>query len=199
LAENFQAQFKARGGNIVSNEAYQTEDKDFNAQITRIRTTNPGLVFLPDYYGTVSLIAKQLREQGVNAPLLGGDGWDGLVDNADDTVLNSFYSAHFAADAVDSTVETFVAAYRAKYNNETPTAFAGLGYDSLKLIADGIKAAGSTDSAAVKDAIAKISGKYVTGNIKFDAKRNPIKSAVILEIMKRDGKLVTVYNTTVNP
>jgi branched-chain amino acid transport system substrate-binding protein len=69
----------------------------------------------------------------------------------------------------------------------------------MMLVIDGIKAAGSFDSTAVKDAIAKISGPYVTGNIRFDSDRNPIKGAAILEIVKKDGKLVNTYKTTVNP
>ena len=45
----------------------------------------------------------------------------------------------------------------------------------------------------------KTNGAYVTGNLTFDAKRNPVKSAVMLEIVKQDGKLAPVYKTTVNP
>jgi branched-chain amino acid transport system substrate-binding protein len=67
------------------------------------------------------------------------------------------------------------------------------------LVADAIKAAGSFDSTAVKTALAKISGPYVTGNIRFDANRDPIKGAAILEIVSQGGKLSNAYKTTVNP
>jgi branched-chain amino acid transport system substrate-binding protein len=68
------------------------------------------------------------------------------------------------------------------------------------LVIDGIKAAGTFDSTAVKDAMAKLDGPYVTGNIRFDANRDPIKGAAILEIVKKDdGKLANAYKTTVNP
>ena len=62
-----------------------------------------------------------------------------------------------------------------------------------------LRAAGSFDSAAVKDAMVKLSGAYVTGNIRFDSNRNPIKGATILEIVRKDGILANVYKTTVNP
>ena len=63
-----------------------------------------------------------------------------------------------------------------------------------------ILAAGSTDSVAVRDALAASEGDYVTGHITFDEKRNPVKSAVMLELVKgADGKLTTVYKTTVQP
>ncbi|MDR1143703.1 MAG: hypothetical protein LBK77_05715 [Spirochaetaceae bacterium] len=69
----------------------------------------------------------------------------------------------------------------------------------MMLVADGIRAAGTFDTSAVKDAVAKLDGPYVTGNIRFDADRNPIKAVEILEIVSRDGKLVNAYKATVNP
>jgi branched-chain amino acid transport system substrate-binding protein len=47
--------------------------------------------------------------------------------------------------------------------------------------------------------MARTDGAFVTGNIRFDADRNPIKGAAILEIQERGGGLANVYRTTVNP
>ncbi len=171
---------------------------DFNAQVTRIRAVNPDVVYLPNYYNDVSLQAKQLRAQGIDCALVGGDGWDSLTDNAGDEMLNSFWSSGFAADTTDPKGVAFVRAFQAKYNREA-SQFAALGYDTMMLVIDGIKAAGSFDPTAVKNAMAKLSGSYVTGNIRFDSDRNPIKGAAILEIVKQGGKLVNVYKATVNP
>ncbi|MDR0654813.1 MAG: ABC transporter substrate-binding protein [Treponema sp.] len=198
LADSFRKQFQARGGRIAADEAYQTGDVDFNAQVTRIKAANPDVVYLPNYYNDVALQAKQLRQQGITCALVGGDGWDGLIDNAGDEVLNGFWSAGFAADTTDPRGQTFVKAYSARFN-KTASQFAALGYDTMMLVADGIKAAGTFDTAAVKTAMAKINGPYVTGNIRFDENRDPIKGAAILEIVNKDGKLVNAYKTTVNP
>ena len=198
LYENFKIAFEQGGGKVVAEESYSTGDKDFNAQLTKIKTTNPDVVYLPDYYGTVALIAKQLRAQGINAPIVGADGWDGIIDNAGDEVLNGFYSNHYAADSTDGKVVTFVNSYKAKYGS-TPVSFAALGYDCVYLLKDAMGAAKSADSTTLKDQLMKTNGAYVTGNLTFDAKRNPVKSAVMLEIVKQDGKLAPVYKTTVNP
>jgi len=198
LAESFRNQFRARGGQIAADEAYQTGDVDFNAQVTRIRAANPDVVYLPNYYNDVSLQAKQLRAQGINCALVGGDGWDSLTDNAGDEMLNSFWSSGFAADTTDPKGVAFVRAFQARFNRPA-SQFSALGYDTMMLVIDGIKAAGSFDSTAVKNAMAKLSGSYVTGNIRFDSNRNPIKGAAILEIVKQGGKLVNVYKATVNP
>jgi branched-chain amino acid transport system substrate-binding protein len=129
---------------------------------------------------------------------VGGDGWDSLVDNAGDEVVGGFWSSGFAADTTDPRGVAFVKAFQARFNRPA-SQFAALGYDTFMLVADGIKAAGTFDSTAVKDAMAKINGSYITGNIRFDSARNPIKGAAILEIVKKDGKLVNAYKATVNP
>jgi branched-chain amino acid transport system substrate-binding protein len=198
LADSFRNQFKAIGGQVVADEAYQSGDVDFNAQITRIKSANPDVVYLPNYYNDVSLQAKQLRDQGITCALVGGDGWDSLTENAGDEILNGFWSSGFASDTTDPSGVAFVTAFQARYNR-LASQFAALGYDTMMLVIDGIKAAGSFDPAAVKNAIAKLNGPYVTGNIRYDSDRNPIKGAAILEIVKKDGKLVNAYKTTVNP
>jgi branched-chain amino acid transport system substrate-binding protein len=198
LYENFKVAFEKADGKVTA-ESYGTGEKDFNALITKIRAANPDVVYLPDYYGTVALIAKQLRAQGIRAPIVGADGWDGLTENAGDEVLNGFYSNHYAADSTDVRVIAFVNSYRALYKT-VPVSFAALGYDSMYMLKDAILNAKSVDTAAVRTALEKTNGSYVTGNLTFDAKRNPIKSAVMVEIVKQsDGKLGLVYKSTVNP
>ena len=69
----------------------------------------------------------------------------------------------------------------------------------MMIVADAIRAAGTTEARAVRDAMARTDGNYVTGNIRFDENRNPIKGAAILEIQQVGGQLANVYRTTVNP
>lgn len=199
LTENFVAEFEAHGGQIVAKESYSTGEKDFNAQITKVKNQNPDVVYLPDYYATVALISKQLRAQGIDVPCVGADGWDGLTENAGDEVLNGYYSNHYAADSTDAAVVKYVTNFKAKYNRE-PTSFAALGYDSVYMLKDAIVKAGTdSDIAKIRDALEANEGDYVTGHLTFDAKHNPIKSAVMVEMIKKDGKLATAYKATVNP
>lgn len=199
LTDNFVTAFTANGGTIVAKESYSTGDKDFNAQLTKIKNAKPDVVYLPDYYGTVALIATQLRAQGITAPIVGADGWDGLTSNAGDEVLNGYYSNHYATDSTAPAVQKFVSAFKAKYNKE-PNSFAALGYDCVYMLRDAIVKAGSVDATAVRDALKTTNSDYVTGRLTFDEKRNPIKSAVMIEIVKgSDGKLTTAYKATVNP
>ena len=199
LKENFVKEFERLGGKVLATESYNTGDKDFNAQITKIKNVTPDVIYLPDYYGTVALIAKQLRAQGISTPIVGADGWDGLTENAGEEVLNGFYSNHYAIDSDSEAVKKFVAAFKEKYS-KVPNSFAALGYDSVYMLKDALVKAGKTDSAAVRDALEATNGDYVTGHLTFDEKRNPIKSAVMLQmVLGSDGRLSTKYNSTVNP
>ena len=199
LEENFVKAFEAGGGTVVARESYSTGDKDFNAQLTKIKNAAPDVVYIPDYYGTVALIARQLRMQGITTPIVGGDGWDGLAGNAGDEVLNGFYSNHYAVDSEVPAVQKFVSSFKTKYNS-APNAFAALGYDSVYMLRDAISKAGTLDVASVRSALEQTNGDYVTGHLTFDALHNPVKSAVMLELVRSgDGKLTSVYKTTVNP
>ena len=198
LMENFEKEFKAQGGSVVAKESYGTGDKDFNAQLTKSKAANPDVVYLPDYYGTVALIAKQLRAQGINTPIVGADGWDGLTENAGDEVLNGYYSNHYAEDSTSPAVQKFVKAFQKKYN-KAPNSFAALGYDSVYMLKDAMLKAGTTkDSEKIRAAYESTNGDYVTGHITFDAKRNPVKSAVMIKLVKKDGKLAAAYEATVD-
>lgn len=199
LMENFVEEFTSLGGEMVASESYITNDVDFNAQITKIKAANPEVVYLPDYYGTVSLIAKQLRAQGLDCPIIGADGWDGLVEDAGDEVVGGYYSNHYAADSTDPAVVKFIEGFKAKYNGRVPNSFAALGYDSMYMYKNAIEAAGTTDPAAVRAALEASEGDYVTGHIRFDEKHNPVKSAVMVKIYKDDaGALKVAYEATVD-
>lgn len=199
LTTNFKQKFEELGGTVVVAESYSTGDKDFNAQLTKIKATKPDVLFIPDYYSTVSLIAKQVRTQGMTIPMIGADGWDEITNNAGDEVLDCYYSNHYSPDANDTDVTEFVQKYKAKFNI-TPNALAALGYDATYILVEAIERAGSTDPEKIKEAMMETDKKYVTGNITFNEKRNPVKSAVMLKIVKgADGKLTTEYAGTVNP
>lgn len=197
LSKKFIDTLGTLGAEVVANESYNTGDKDLSTQIKKIKTSNPDVIFVPDYSNVIPDIAKQIKNNGISAPLLGADGWDGVTDNGGDELVGSYYSNHFSADANDPLVKVFVKVYQNKYNS-VPNAFAALGYDSFNILAQAIQSAGSTEADKIKDSLKNTNGKFVTGNIRFDENRNPRKSAVMLKIDKgNDGKLTTVYAGTV--
>ena len=198
LANAFRDHFESLGGQVVAFEAYMTGDVDFNAQITRMAATNPDIVYLPNFFNDVALQIMQLRGQGVNVPLLGGDGWGGVTDLIGEEAANTFWTGKFAPDTTTPMGIEFVRAFEARFNR-TPSQFAAVGYDAMMIVAEGIRNAGSFDPPAVRDAMARIEGNFVTGHLRFDENRNPIKGVTILQILNRNGVMVNAYYTTINP
>jgi branched-chain amino acid transport system substrate-binding protein len=197
LAKSFKEEFVKEGGVITGQQSYSGGDKDFSAQLTAVKADNPDIIFLPAYYTEAPLIIRQARQLGITVPFVGGDGWDSpeLVAVGGPAVEGCYFSNHFSNQSTDPKVVEFVKAYRAKYNTD-PDAMVALGYDSLKLLADSMKRAGTTDPAKVTAAIANTKDfDGVTGKITLDAHRNPNKPAVILQV--KDGKFS--YVETISP
>ncbi len=186
LAEAFEESFTAGGGTIVGKEAYTGQDTDFSAILTKVADSKADVLFLPDYYNIVNLVATQAKERGVTSAMMGGDGWDSTdLDLA--AAEGGFFSNHYSAEDTRQIVQDFVSRYEAKYGAK-PDALATLGYDAANLLIASIEKAGVDDAAAVKDAMASLSYDAVSGTITFDAQHNPIKSAAIMQI--KDGKVV---------
>jgi branched-chain amino acid transport system substrate-binding protein len=197
MTQYFEQEFTGAGGQIVARQSYTQTDADFKGQLTNIRSAAPDVIFVPGYYGQVGVIAKQAKELGITAPLLGGDGWDSpkLFELGGASLDGAFMVNHYSTDDPSAAVQKFVAAYKSKFG-AVPDAIAALGYDAMNVLADAIKRAGTTESAKLRDAIAgtqNFSG--VTGAISLNASRDAVKPAVVFEL--RDRKLV--YKETIQP
>ena len=199
LADYFKKGFIANGGEVIVEQKFTKDDKDFKAQLTAVKSQNPDAIFVPGYYGQVTLIALQARELGMKIPLFGGDGWEApeLLQGpgAAEALEGCFYSTHFSPDQDAPKVKQFVADYQKKFG-AIPDAMAALGYDSVLALVDAIQRANSTDGAKIRDALATLKDlDGVTGKTTLDENRNAQKPAVIIEI--KGGKFV--YKETVNP
>jgi branched-chain amino acid transport system substrate-binding protein len=194
LGKYFKERFVELGGKIVLEDTYQGGDKDFSAQITKLKgqKAQPDLLYIaagPDDVGT---IVKQFRDSGVKKPIMGGDGYDTplLVQVAGAGAENVYFTTHSLMDSSLGTdaVKKFIASYQAEFKNPPENAFAGLGYDTMKLIADAIKRAGSADPKAIRAALQGTKDlPGVTGAITYQAgSRIPQKGVTV--ILVKDGK-----------
>ena len=188
LAQYFKEPFVATGGVIVAEQKFSSGDKDFKAQLTAIKATNPEGIFVPCYYTEAGLIALQARQLGIEVPMFGGDGWEApeLIQIGGQALKNTYYSTHFSSVKETPEGQKFVKAYRAKYNGETPDSMAALGYDSALVLADAIKRAGTTEEPKLRDAIAQADFVGATGRTKLNAQRDAPKAAVIITV--EDGQ-----------
>ncbi|MEY8733691.1 ABC transporter substrate-binding protein [Peribacillus frigoritolerans] len=198
LAAAFKEAFTAKGGKIVAEEAYVTKDTDFRSTLTRIKSAKPEFVFLPGYYEEVGLILKQAREDGIDLPFMGGDGWDSpkVVEIAGAEALkNTYITNHYSPEDEDAKIQDFVAAFKKEYG-KTPDAFAALGYDTGYYLADAIKRSGDASPEKIRQALEDVKDlQLVSGTLNLDENHDPIKSATILEYV--DGK--QTFKTKINP
>lgn len=197
LAREFRASFEALGGTITTEQTYNAGDQDFTAQLTRIRRTDPEMIFVPGYYTDVGSIALQARKLGIKVPLIGGDGWDSskLAEIGGKAIEGCFYSNHYSPQNPNPRVQKFIEDYRAAYG-ATPDGLAALGYDAANLLFDAMKRSPSLSGKDLAAAIASTKDfPGVTGIITLDKDRNAVKPAVILEMINGEWK----YVTTIDP
>jgi branched-chain amino acid transport system substrate-binding protein len=196
LAQYFKAKFIALGGEITAFEGHATGTPDFKVQLTKIIATRPDVIYLPDFYQDVALIARQARELGYRGPLVGGDGWDSpkLTELGGPAIEGCFFTAHYAKDDPRPVIQEFVKRFRLKHGGD-PDSHACLAYDATYLVLDAVRRAKSTEGPAIRDALQATDTEVVSGRIKFDSNRNPIKDAVVLQV--RNGNFV--FRSLVHP
>jgi branched-chain amino acid transport system substrate-binding protein len=159
LGGYFKSRFTEAGGTIVLEDSYDDKATDFSAQIAKMKALSPA----PDFYYIAAMpynvgpLVKQMRDAGITGPVVGGDGYDtpDLVAVAGAASDNVLFSTHALMDNTNGTegIKKFMAAYNKEYGHDPENAFAALGYDTVYLLADAIKRAGSMDSKALNTAI----------------------------------------------
>lgn len=198
LTDYFKLSFARHGGTIVSEQTYTQGDADFKGQLSTIQSAEPDVIYIPGYYGDVTLIAKQARMIGITQPLLGADGWDApeLWQLGGDALNGAYITTHYSVDDPSPAIQTFVESYKQRYGNLLPDAHAALAYDAARLLFDAIARTGSTEGDKLREALAQTKNyPGVTGLISMDADRNAVKPAVVLKL----EDLKYIYQETIQP
>lgn len=198
IAEVFKTEFTKAGGTVTAFESYSTGDKDFTAQISKIKASGAEVLFLPNYYNEVPLQVQQARQQGFSGPIVGSDSWGSEeILKLGGSIMNGLYfTTHYAPDMATDKAKKFIADYQAKYGSK-PDDVAALTYDSFGLLFECIKQAGGPDPQTVRSRLGSLSEfSGVTGTMKFlPGSGSPIKSAVVILI--KDNAFT--YFDSINP
>jgi branched-chain amino acid transport system substrate-binding protein len=202
LAKYYKERFKKDGGKIVLEDEYDgASDVDFSAQITRLKNLKeqPAVLMVSAQPDKAGIVVKQIRDKGITTPIISGDGFDTpeLISMGGVPQTNNvFFSTHVSLENPDPQIQNFIKAYKLKTGNDPENAFAALGYDTMYLIADAIKRAGSAEPKAIRDALVATKDlKLVTGEVSYGDSRVPTKSITILGV--ENGKFV--FKDTVLP
>ena len=157
LADTFVA--SADGFEIVHDGAVNPDDKDFSANVKSVLDAEPDFIFWTGYYQAGGLLTRQLREAGFEGDVLVGDGsvdsqfaqiaGDGFTENVYGTFTKT-------PDMLDD--EGWLDAYKEVSGGDEPGPYSMQAYDAVRVVAEGMTSAGSTDGQAVHDAIGAIDG-----------------------------------------
>jgi len=195
LTEFFEKTFVEKGGKIVAKEAFKFGDVDFRPQLSKIKESNPDVIFMPYFFKEVALSAKQAREVGIEAPLMGGDGWtsEQLLEMAGSAVEGSYVVNHL--DFEDPDVQDFKTAYKTKYDSSVELN-GYLAYDAFKLLEEAVSIAGTADSVEIAKALEVAEVQGITGHINLSPDtHNPVgKDAAILKIEDNKYKFQEKYS-----
>lgn len=194
LSRAFSRYYKEMGGHQPKIFYYKDRQDTFDTLIKEVKQAGPDLIFIPGYLES-ALIVKELSEAGVEATMLGADGWD--IDTfgkrGGNSIQSGFFTTHWVGEVQNLKSREF---YRLHAGQQYTSASSVLAYDAVMLVADAIDRAGIAEPRAVRRALADtVRFEGITGRISLDAYGDPIKPAVIMQIVK--GR--TTYLKQVEP
>ncbi len=190
---------KTYGLNIKDVEATSSLDvQNYANEFAAMVTSGVEFVYAPFYYDTIGpLVVPQARAAGYTGVIMGADGYDGTSEytaaGADLSDYNNVYwTNHYDPADTNPKIRAFVAAYQEKYGS-TPNAISALAYDAMYMLKTAIEHAGTSDPAAVRDALADTTLVYdcVTGTFSMDKTGTPVKGAAILSFYDAGGYVST--------
>ena len=190
IGRDFEESFETLGGSVVLTQS-DSGPAGFSTFIEKLKAVSPPaqavyVASMPD--SGPDLIASA-RSAGIDIPLLSGDGWDAdtIVAKSKEASLDGIYFTTHAFLGVDTVgMKDFASAYTARFGSAPPNAFAPLGYDTVNLLADAIRRAGSVDPASIRVALAATTGfPGIVGAISYEpGVRVPKKEVSVIAVDK---------------
>lgn len=194
LPNYFKAVFEKLGGKVIAEDNFSMGQQDFSAQVTKIKSLNPApdVIMTAAYEPDFPAFIKQLRAAGIKIPVIGSDGIDSpttfaLGDIAEGVV---FSTAGYAAPG--SPLEAFNAKYKEKYGSDPDTIYTAIGYDLVKVLEAAVLKAGSTDRAAIWQAVRELENvQGATSTITYKGTTGvPIRQVSLIRITKGQREFV---------
>ncbi len=163
---------KAMGGEVTAYEQYNRGETDFKAQLSNIKDTAPEVLFVHGYYTEGSIIARQVKQLGINAQLIVnmGQGVPKFIELAGDAAEGAVFPTTWIPGLEDERSKNFEAAFKAKYGYE-PGAFEAGSYDAVYTVLEAAKLGGGATSEQIQEGLKKLGGfNTLLGKINFDEK-----------------------------
>jgi branched-chain amino acid transport system substrate-binding protein len=207
LIKYFKDAFEHGGGKVGRKDTYTSGAKDFSSQIANIKALKPAadLLYVSALPDDIVNIVRAVRAAGIDTPIMGGDGYDtpDLLSKGGKSAENVFYTTHILLDPENgnSRAKDFIGKYKTQYQKLPENAFAALGYDSVRLIANALMRAKSTDNDALFKSLANTQGyDQITGSITFGSGVHiPSKAVTMVAVQRGQLNLAGEYTASYVP
>jgi branched-chain amino acid transport system substrate-binding protein len=192
LADEFEKKIISSGSKIVIHEATNNKATDFKAILTNIKAKNPDIILFGGMAATGGPFAKQAKELGIKAKIIGGDGICSptLYELAGDAVENIVCSTVGVPKESLNNSANFLKNYQERFKTEVQI-YAPMAYDAVMIIVDAMKRSNSTNAADILKAIPTTNYAGLSGQITFDEKGDLKESYITLSQFK-DKKILTL-------
>jgi branched-chain amino acid transport system substrate-binding protein len=193
VADEFAKGVEAAGGKVVDRQFTNDKATDFTAILTALKAKKPDVVFFGGMDAVAGPMLRQMKQLGINAKLMGGDGiCTGELPKLAAGAMADGQVVCAEAGGVEGEAKTamtdFGTKFKAKYNADVQI-YAPYVYDAVMVMADAMVKANSTDPAKYLPVLAKTEGyKGVTGVISFDEKGDIKNGALTLYTYKADKR-----------
>ena len=188
--DSFATSVRELGGEIAAEQSFSPAETDFRSQVLRLKQAAPEAIYLIGYGASMSNIPIQLRENDVQATLLsvGTISQPEIMEAAGDAVEGCYYttSEFFTFAPETEELQQFVDAYQTKFG-QVPVFFEVFGFDAMRLILHAAETAGSTQPAAIRDALTQIQNLPLAVGDVTVASDNDVQFPVVVKMIK-DGQ-----------
>lgn len=184
LAAGFKEKAADFGIEIVNEYEYSIKDRQFGPIVSRVRADNPDAIYASGYFFTAGPLVSQLRAAGVEAPVIGQEGYDSqkFIEIAKDAAEGVIITTSLDRDSKSEETKSFIREFQKKAGYEADMVGAS-GHTAVKVLIDAMRRAGTDDKAAIRDAIASAKVTASTGTITFN-KLGEVRKDVQVQIVK---------------
>ena len=182
IRDVFLARFKELGGSIVYDEGIPQDAKDLRTQVTKLKASNSDAIYLPAYPAVAVIGFKEMKNQGVKVPVVGGDAFE-----TKEVIVPEAEGVLYTVGKFNTPVEDFQRLVK-EVSGKEYNLISALAYDAVKILSSVIEKVG-TDQKAIRDELAKLN--YAKGVslslINFDENRD-LKTVQFEVKIIRNGK-----------
>lgn len=190
LAEEFMKRFKALGGKVTLFGGINFGDKDFKAVLTRIKSTDPDVLYFGGMYSEAGLVTKQAKELGMNIPLMGGDGIYSpeFMNIGGKAAEGDIATMIGAPPEFLETARKFIEDYKKRFPGVEFQPYDAYTFDATGIIIDAVMNVGA-DRAKVTEYIHGVKYNGIIGETAFDKNGDTLNKTITVYTVK-DGKFV---------